>query len=149
MTKTIYIRDNSKCIADKEHGEILQDFVVEKICDSQEEWLKIYINSLDDLASIDHQTFQVMLIVLKRARFCGKKNIDGNEFFNNDNFKEEVKAKLGIEKDNTVNKYVSNLAKAKILLRVNKGSYILNPRYFAKGTMTNKTRAKLIIQYNG
>ena len=50
---------------------------------------------------------------------------------------------------NTVNKNVSNLAKAKILLRVNKGSYILNPRYFARGTMTSKTRMELIVKYDG
>lgn len=116
---------------------------------SQEEFLKIYINSIDDLSNIDHQTFQVMLIVLKRAKYIDKDNIYGNEFFNNDNFKQEVKAKLGIKKDNTVNKYVSNLAKAKILLRVNKGSYILNPRYFARGVMTNKTRMELIVKYDG
>ena len=143
------MRDNTQFIGSKEDGEILQDFVIEKKCNTQEEFLKIYINSIDDLASIDHLTFQVMLIVLKRARFCDKENKDGNEFFNNDNFKKEVKDKLGLKKDNTVNKYVSNLAKAKILLRVNKGSYILNPRYFARGKMTDKTRMELIVKYDG
>jgi hypothetical protein len=149
MGNNLYIRDNTKFIGSKEDGEILQDFVIEKKCNTQEEFLKIYINSIDDLASIDHLTFQVMLIVLKRARFCDKENKDGNEFFNNDNFKKEVKDKLGLKKDNTVNKYVSNLAKAKILLRVNKGSYILNPRYFARGKMTDKTRMELIVKYDG
>lgn len=148
MANVTYIRDNSKCITDKEHGEILQDFVVERVCDTQEEFLKIYTKSIDDLANIDHQTFQVLLIVLKRAKYSDKDNVDGNEFFNNNNFKEEVKKKLGL-KENAINKYVSNLNKANILLRINKGSYILNPRYFAKGTMTKKTRMKLIVQYNG
>ena len=144
----ITVEVEGKKILDEEHGTL--DKMYAKInVGSQEEFLKIYINSIDDLASIDHQTFQVMLIVLKRAKYSEKDNTYGNEFYNNDNFKEEVKTKLGLKKDNTVNKYVSNLAKAKILLRVNKGSYILNPRYFARGTMTAKTRMELIVKYDG
>lgn len=146
--KYMSIEVQGKKVLDEETGELEKMYAKIRI-GSQEEFLKIYINSIDDLATIDHLTFQVMLIVLKRARFCEKEDTYGNEFFNNDNFKAEVKEKLGFTKDNTVNKYVSNLAKAKILLRVNKGSYILNPRYFARGTMTAKTRMELIVQYNG
>jgi hypothetical protein len=137
-----------KKVLDEETGELEKMYAKIRI-GSQEEFLKIYFNSIDDLANIDHTTFQVLLIVLKRSKFCEKEDVYGNEFFNNDTFKAEVKEKLGLKKDNTVNKYVSNLAKAKILLRVNKGSYILNPRYFARGTMTAKTRLELIVQYNG
>lgn len=148
MGTTKFKRDNSKFIGSKETGEILQDFVVEKTCDTQEEFLKIYLNSIDDLSKIDHQTFEILLIILRRARFVDKDDVMGNEFFNNDIFKHEVKMKLGL-KDNAINKYVSNLTKAKILLRVNKGSYILNPRYFLKGKMTDKTRMELVVKYNG
>lgn len=144
----ITVEVEGKKILDEEHGTLEKMYAKINV-GSQEEFLKIYINSIDDLANIDHQTFQVMLIVLKRAKYSDKDNVYGNEFYNNDNFKKEVKDKLGIKKDNTVNKYVSNLAKAKILLRVNKGSYILNPRYFARGTMTNKTRMELIVKYDG
>lgn len=146
--KYMSIEVQGKKVLDEETGELEKMYAKIRI-GSQEEFLKIYINSIDDLATIDHLTFQVMLIVLKRSKFCEKEDVYGNEFFNNDTFKAEVKEKLGLKKDNTVNKYVSNLAKAKILLRVNKGSYILNPRYFARGTMTAKTRLELIVQYNG
>ena len=148
MGKTRFIRNNDLFIGEKESGEILQDFVIERTCDTQEEFLKIYLNSIEDLSKIDHQTFEVLLIVLRRARFVDKEDVMGNEFFNNDIFKHEVKMKLGL-KDNAINKYVSNLTKAKILLRVNKGSYILNPRYFLKGKMTDKTRMELVVKYNG
>ena len=86
MGTTKFKRDNSKFIGSKETGEILQDFVVEKTCDTQEEFLKIYLNSIDDLSKIDHQTFEILLIILRRARFVDKDDVMGNEFFNNDIF---------------------------------------------------------------
>lgn len=144
----ISVEVEDKKVLDEKTGELSKLYAKINV-GSQEEFLKIYINSIDDLAKIDHTTFQVMLIVLKRAKFSDKDNVYGNEFFNNDNFKQEVKDKLGFKKDNTVNKYISILAKTKILLRVNKGSYILNPRYFARGKMTAKTRMELIVKYDG
>lgn len=146
--KCISIEVKGKKILDEETGELEKMYAKINV-GSQEEFLKIYINSIDDLAKIDHLTFQVLLIVIKRARFCQEDNKDGNEFFNNDNFKKEVKKKLGFNNDNTVNKYISKLSQAKFLLRVNKGSYILNPRYFTRGKMTPKTRLELIIKYDG
>lgn len=147
--KYISVEVQGKKILDEEHGTLDKMYAKVNV-GSQEEFLKIYLNSLDDLISLDNKMFQILLIVLRRARFIDKEDALGNEFFNNDSFKEEVRKKIDPGySDNTINKYVSLLAQQHMLLRVNKGSYILNPRYFAKGKITAKTRMELIVQYNG
>lgn len=141
--------DPTKVIVDKETGEVLSA-VAKRVCETQEEFLKIYLNSIDDLITLDNRLFQILLVCLKRAKFSDGKNKEGNEIFNNDKFKYECRKLIDPTlSNNAINKYVSRLTASNMLIRINKGSFILNPRYFVKGTMTPKTRLELVVQYNG
>ena len=135
--------DEQNLKVNKETGE-LTEIYLRKVIETQEEFLKIYINSLDELVKLNNRELQILFIILKRSKYCEEKNKDGNIFYNEHLFKEEVKAVVDKDlKDNIINQYVSSLAKNKLIIRVKRGTFILNPLFFAKGKLTIDTRLHL------
>ena len=141
--------DEQNLKVNKETGE-LTEIYLRKVIETQEEFLKIYINSLDELVKLNNRELQILFIILKRSKYCEEKNKDGNIFYNEHLFKEEVKAVVDKDlKDNIINQYVSSLAKNKLIIRVKRGTFILNPIFFAKGKLTIDTRLHLVMSYLG
>ena len=141
--------DEQNLKVNKETGE-LTEIYLRKVIETQEEFLKIYINSLDELVKLNNRELQILFIILKRSKYCEEKNKDGNIFYNEHLFKEEVKAVVDKDlKDNIINQYVSSLAKNKLIIRVKRGTFILNPLFFAKGKLTIDTRLHLVMSYLG
>ena len=64
----------------------------------------------------------------------------GNLFYNNKIFKEYVRSTGLNLTDLTINMYVSKLAKKDILIKQCQGTYMLNPLYFFKGKLSDRTR---------
>lgn len=147
--KFISLVDEENLKVNKATGE-LTELYLRKVVETQEEFLKVYINSLDELIKLDNRELQILFIILKRSKFCEEKNKDGNIFYNEHLFKEEVRSIVDKSlKDNTINQYVSNLAQYKLILRVKRGTFILNPLFFAKGKLTIDTRLNLVVSYLG
>jgi hypothetical protein len=141
--------DPTKVIVDNETGEVISA-VAKRVCDTQEEFIKIYLNSIDDLISLDNRMFQVLMVCLREAKFCDEKNQDGNTLYNFKDFKDKCRNLIDPElSDKAINMYVSRLASMQILIRKSRGMFVLNPRYFVKGQMTPKTRLQLVVEYEG
>ena len=141
--------DPTKVIVDNETGEVVSA-VAKRVCDTQEEFIKIYLNSIDDLISLDNRMFQVLMVCLREAKFCDDKNQDGNTLYNFKDFKDKCRQLIDNElSDKAINMYVSRLATMQILIRKSRGEFVLNPRYFVKGQMTQKTRLQLVVEYEG
>ena len=141
--------DPTKVIVDNKTGEVVSA-VAKRVCDTQEEFIKIYLNSIDDLISLDNRMFQVLMVCLREAKFCDDKNQDGNTLYNFKDFKDKCRQLIDNElSDKAINMYVSRLATMQILIRKSRGEFVLNPRYFVKGQMTQKTRLQLVVEYEG
>lgn len=141
--------DEQNLKVNKETGE-LTEIYLRKVIETQEEFLKIYINSLDELVKLNNRELQILFIILKRSKFCEEKNKDGNIFYNEHLFKEEVRSVVDKDiKDNIINQYVSSLARNKLIIRVKRGTFILNPLFFAKGKINTDTRLHLVMSYLG
>ena len=141
--------DPTKVIVDNETGEVISA-VTKRVCDTQEEFIKIYINSIDDLISLDNRMFQVLMVCLRESKFCDEKNKDGNTLYNFKDFKDKCRKLIDKElSDQAINMYVSRLANMQMLIRKSRGEFVLNPRYFVKGQMTPKTRLQLVVEYEG
>ena len=94
--------------------------------------------------------FQVLMVCLREAKFCDDKNQDGNTLYNFKDFKDKCRQLIDNElSDKAINMYVSRLATMQILIRKSRGEFVLNPRYFVKGQMTQKTRLQLVVEYEG
>ena len=78
--------------------------------------------------------YSILFAIWKYSYFPNDSGLDGNKFNNDKGFKEECK-NLGINKsDRAINTAVYRLAQKGIISPISKGIYMLNPKYFAKGT---------------
>ena len=142
------IVDNNKSILDHTTGEL--SIYKKIICETPEEFIKIYLNSIEDLVKLDRRTFQILMVCLREARFCDEKSKEGNVLYNYADFKEKCRKHIDQElSDNAINMYISRLVSQKLLLRKERGTFILNPLYFAKGIITDETRWQLVVEYAG
>ena len=147
------VQDPTQIIVDKESGEVLRA-VTKVVCETQEEFVKIYLNAIDELVKLDRRMIQILMLCLKEAKFCDEQHVEGNVVYNYAEFKNKCrqlprKPEENELSDDAINTYMSRLASQKLLLRKSRGVFILNPRYFAKGKITPKTRMELIVQYEG
>lgn len=142
------IIDNNKSILDHTTGEL--SIYKKIICETPEEFIKIYLNCIEDLVQLDRRMFQILMVCLREAKFCDEKSKEGNILYNFADFKDKCRKHVDNElSDKAINMYMSRLASQKLLLRRGRGTFILNPLYFAKGRITDETRWQLLVEYNG
>ena len=143
------ITDPDRVIVNKNTGEI-EDLLTKKVCETPEEFIKLYLTSINDLITLDSRLMQILLVCVKRSTFSDSKGCEGNIFHNDYFFKQTCKSIIGEDlTDNAINVYVSRLAKQNIIIRYCRGGFILNPKYFFKGTIAKKSRLQLVATYEG
>lgn len=127
--------DDHREIHDKDTGEILGP-VINTIYIQPENFSKLYNDSIDALLSLDPRALQVFLVATKYATFS-EANGEGGSFFSNDTiFKENCKRLISENlKEKTINQYIYDLAKANIIIRRCRGTYLINPNCIIKGKM--------------
>ena len=132
-----------------DQGEVVKKGVVTKTCKTTEEFVKIYLNAIDEMMKLDHRLFQTLMVCFKTCSFCDDDNPDGSIVINNAPFKDLCRKAIGPDKDgnllsyDAINNNISRLAKMKILLRYKcRGTYILNPILFVKGTIPEEVHIK-------
>ena len=139
------IVDPNNIIVNKETGEIV-GASIKRVCEKPEDFIKLYLTSIDDLLDLNQREFQILLVCIKSSQFYDEAEAKGN-FFNNDaRFKTNCRRILDEElSDNNI----SRLAAKKIIIRQSRGLFVMNPRYFFKGTITKKSRLELVATYEG
>lgn len=141
--------DKSKLVVDSETGEVIS-MLARKVCETQEEFVKIYMNNIDDLIQLDNMMLKVLMVCLKEAKFSNEDEQEGNILYNSKQLKEKCRRLIDTDLTNgSINLYIHRLASAGILIRKSRGEYYLNPRYFVKGKLNPKTRMQLVVEYEG
>lgn len=132
-------------LSNNETGEEL-GFYQKRECKTQREFIKVYFDCISELTGcLEKGLYATMFAVWKYSTFTN--NYEGNKFNNDKGFKDECR-RLGINKDDkAINTDIYRLAKRKVLRKVSKGLYILNPKYFAKGTLKEDTNMKFEVEY--
>jgi hypothetical protein len=130
-------------------GEVIKQGVVTKTCKTTEEFVKIYLNAIDEMMKLDHRTFQTLMVCFKTCTYANEDNKEGSIVTNNSIFKDLCREAIGKDKngkplsDDAVNNYISRLAKMNILQRYKcRGMYIINPALFIKGHIPQEVRIK-------
>ena len=109
--------------------------VVKRICDTPEEFVKIYLNAIGDMIKLDHRMFQILMMCLKESNFCDDRHPDGNVIYNFTEFKDKCIKAIGDDKLTYagINQIMYRLASLGILIRKSRGTFMLNPKLFIKG----------------
>ena len=96
---------------------------------------------MDILTDLDKCLTKVLFACLKTCTY-EEDMYNANVVYNNPYLKNFIKKEYGITAA-TVNNSITKLAKKEILIKKEKGVYILNPTLFWKGRISKRTKATI------
>lgn len=129
-------------ILDKTTGELLDYRVVKKV--NLEEFIMIFLSSIPEVVKLDGRLLKVLAISWMESGFGDAER--GNIIHNNMSFKETVRKHIPELSDSSIDNAFTQLVKAGMMIRVCKGEYELNPDYFFKGKISDRTKLRFMIE---
>jgi hypothetical protein len=137
--KITYVEKREKICHDT--GEIKEEENINVIkLPKEEDYIKVYIKHINYLNNLPTGTDTIIYSLIKRVNY-------DNEIYINNHLKKKISEETGL-KLNTVNMYISKLVEKDVLIRIDRGVYILNPIFYGKGKWKDilNLREKLEIQ---
>lgn len=142
------VKENIKV---NEYGELIsaEQTIVKKI--SAEEFTQVYLRDNEEFYSLSKAESNVLSICWLLSIYYSDEsfNLPGNKVTFDKSFKTIVEKKTGL-KSSTIYNTMASLVKKEMLLKNKdeKGTYYLNPKYFFKGRLTDRTKlVKKVIEY--
>lgn len=139
-----FVTEKSKdySLLDNRTGEILEYRQTKKVTLS--EFMMIFFASYTDMLKLTGLEIKVLMCIWAHSSFNSKNSNEGNIIHNDMSFKENCR-KDGLDTTNAnIDNVFSKLNKAGFLIKKCKGAYLLNPKYFFKGTLSDRTK----LQFN-
>lgn len=109
-------------------------------------FVKLYLNDVVYMSDLPSSNAAVLHQLIGRATYAGEAN--GMQIIINKYVKEQVKNKLGYKSIGSVENAITQLVKGKILYRIDRGVYNLNPYLFGKGDWQDICRLRLEVNYD-
>jgi hypothetical protein len=141
MKKYITETSNAFELVDKQTGELLKYKQVRKV--SIDEFIMVFFTSYPELMKLTGVQLKVLMCCWKLSSFNPLKESTGNVINNNTAFKEYCKEEGVSAPSAGIDNAISMLCKKRLILKRCKGEYILNPEYFFKGTLSNRSKIDL------
>lgn len=143
--KTMYVDESTGEIKDIVEFDVTEHKVKKKV--AAEEFVQLYIKDLAEIYKITSRTQIALLISL-----CEETDIKDKDLCKTFTALKEDKDrwadKIGVARGKTVDNALSALNKKKIVLKVSRSKYTLNPKYIFMGALIDRPKAiKLSIQY--
>lgn len=146
MTNKTFTTVESKLVSKVENatGEILE---AEKkiICKDIDEFGMLFLKTLDVSGGLTGTDMNVLLCAWF---YSSKTDVLGNIFANTKDFKAYIRLRYRNISDSSVNNSISKLKKKGLLLKgEGKACYRINPEYFWKGSLRDRSKAIVSIEY--
>ena len=122
-------------------GVLLEYKQTKKI--SVNEFIMVFFASCPELMKLTGVELKVLICCWKQSSFNPMNEELGNVVSNNAPFKKYCKEQGATTSDANIDNAISMLCKKKMLLKRCRGQYILNPEYFFKGTLSNRSKIDL------
>lgn len=138
--KKIYRQETTTTI-DNTTGEVLQETDIKSsMVDQEPNFVKMYIDDILKLKDVPKASNDVLSILVANMSY-------GNVVVLIKPIKDMISQKTGLSA-HTIDKAVQDLHKAGVLIRRNRGVYIVDPSLFAKGKWEDIKKLRLTIDYN-
>ena len=142
------VKENLKV---NEFGELIsaEQTIIKKV--NVEEFCQVYLQDSEDFSNLSGSEYKILIQCWLHSVYYKESNLDipGNVVTFNSLLKESIQKVTGL-KDGTIRNTFSSLVKKGMLLKPEgiKGIYYLNPKYFFKGKLTERTKLiKKSIEY--
>lgn len=140
MKNLVATEDPDYSLLDKHTGEI-KEWKRTRIVDV-DEFIMFFFASMPDLFQLEGLHMKVLMCCWKASSYNDVET-EGNIVSNNRLLKEYIR-QCGLDiSDNAIDVVIHNLAKKNILIKKCKGTYMLNPQYFFKGKLADKSKLEL------
>lgn len=143
MARYITQKSEDYSLLDKNTGELLEYRQTRKL--SLEEFIMVFFSSYPELFKLKGLQLKVLMCCWKHSTYCKENDTSGNIVHNNASFKRHCREE-GLElSDASIDNNISALSKAGLLHKKCRGEYLLNPDYFFKGSLSQRT--KIVMNY--
>lgn len=142
MDAIVIEKSRDYSLLDMHTGEILEYRKARKV--SVDEFMMVYLSSYSEVLKLTGMQMKVLWCCWRYSTFNDKNCSMGNIVHNDSFFKENCKKDGLNTSDAVINNAFSYLVKQGFLIKKCKGTYLLNPKYFFKGTVSDRSK----IQYN-
>lgn len=140
-----YITESSKdySLMDNHTGELLEYKQTKKL--SLEEFIMVFFSSYPELFKLKGLQLKVLMCCWKHSTYNKENTTEGNIVHNNASFKLHCREEGLTLSDASIDNNISALCKAGLLNKRCRGEYLLNPDYFFKGNLSQRT--KIMMQF--
>ena len=107
-----------------------------------DEFIMFFFASMPDLFQLEGLQMKILMCCWKASTYNNVEK-DGNIVCNNKLLKDYIRSCGLNASDGAIDVTIHKLAKANILIKKCKGTYMLNPQYFFKGKLAEKSRLEL------
>lgn len=124
-----------------EDGEVLREQkTTTAYVDNEPDYVKMYFRDILKMKDIQKSGNEVLFSILKRIDYS-------NEIFLFAPVKRKIAEELNL-KEVTVSKAIEELCKKEIIIRKERGVYVVNPFYFGRGKWENIKKIRMEIGYD-
>lgn len=113
---------------------------------SEPSFVKLYLADIVYLSDLPASYSGVLHQLLQRATYAGDPR--GMEVIINKYVKEQIQQNLGYKNLGSIDNAITALVKGKILYRVDRGAYKLNPYFFGRGDWQDIAQLRLEVSYS-
>lgn len=140
--KTKYVKEKSDFlnVIDTQTGELTDYYQLRKV--SLDEFIMVFFSSYPELYQLNGVQLKVLMGCWKYSSYNSTSYAEGNIVHNNPTFKELCRQDGLVTSDANIDNAISTLCKKGLLIKRCKGEYILDPRYFFKGKLSDRSRIK-------
>lgn len=141
MTRYVTTSTEDYSIVDNHTGELLELRQTRKL--SLEEFIMVFFSSYPELFKLKGLQLKVLMCCWKHSTYNKENDTSGNIVHNNTSFKEHCREEGLQLSDASIDNNISALCKVGLLQKKCRGEYLLNPEYFFKGRLSERSK----IQY--
>lgn len=140
--KYVKYKDPDYSLLDNQTGEIIEWNRTKVV--NIDEFIMFFFSSIPELLKLEGLQMKVLMCCWKASSYSNT-SIEGNIIYNNKLLKDYIRS-CGLDiTDRTIDVIIHNLSNRNIIIKKCRGVYMLNPDYFFKGKLTDKSKLELKI----
>ena len=141
MSRYITQTSDDFSLVDNHTGELLEFRQTRKV--SLDEFIQVFFSSYPELFKLKGLQLKVLMCCWKHSTYNKENDTTGNIVHNNASFKQHCREE-GLElSDASIDNTISSLCKTGLLRKKCRGEYLLNPEYFFKGSLSQRTKIQM------
>lgn len=141
MSRYITQTSDDFSLVDNHTGELLEFRQTRKV--SLDEFIQVFFSSYPELFKLKGLQLKVLMCCWKHSTYNKENDTTGNIVHNNASFKQHCREE-GLElSDASIDNIISSLCKTGLLRKKCRGEYLLNPEYFFKGSLSQRTKIQM------